>query len=886
MKKHVSELFDEVADLTHGARDRYFAERRVNDNTRAEVEGLLAFDRDWTTTLQRDLGGIAVATVVRMEQGGCRCGPYRLGDLLGRGGMGAVYTAERVDGEVTRKVAVKLLPPGLDGLGLQKRFLAERQILASLNHPGIAALLDAGHTSDGQPYLVMEHVDGMPIDAYANTLDVRNTLRLFTRVCEAVSYAHQNLIVHRDIKPSNILVDKSGQPKLLDFGIAKLLQPEDSLGEAGLLTMENSGVLTPAYAAPEQFTGGKVTTATDVYALGVLLYVLLSRQHPAGAGPHSYAELLNAAVENEPSRLSDVMAHNRLPGIFRRDLDTVVAKALKKNPSERYTSVAELAGDVHRYLNHEPIRARPDTFAYRTAKLVRRHRTPVTLAALAFFASIAGIVGTANQARIARVQRDFALSQLSRAEAINDLNSYVLSDAAPSGKPFTVNELLGRAEGIVKRQRGADDTSRVDLLISIGRQYTVQDEYAKARALLEEAYRLSRGLTNISTRATASCSLAQALSRAGDSQRADALFQDGFHALPDEPRYALDRIFCLERGSEIAKNTGNSRDAVARAQAARDMLRRLPIRSELAELNTLITLAGSYSGAGRFQEAAAAFERAAARLQELGRGDTQRSGTVFNNWGVALIRAGRPLDAERVLRKSIDISMASGTEEAVQAMPLVNYARVLLDLGKLEQARDYAERGLAKAKQEGDEAPTREGLLLLAAICRDQGNLDCAAKLVSEAEARFDRDLPRSHIAFAELARQRALNAKSAGDLAAALSFSNEAVATVEASIKIRGVHKLPSFLVCRSEIALQLGRLDDAETDAARAIRILRDGAQSEAPSGNIGRAYLTLGRALRAQGKHHDARAAFESAAEHLRKALGSDHPATRSAEGQTNN
>jgi serine/threonine-protein kinase len=548
--------------------------------------------------------------------------------------------------------------------------------------------------------------------------------------------------------------------------------------------------------------------------------------------------------------------------------------------------VAELAGDVHRYLNHEPIRARPDTFAYRTAKLARRHRTPVTLAALAFLASIAGIVGTANQARIARVQRDFALSQLSRAEAMNDLNSYVLSDAAPLGKPFTVNELLARAEGIIKRQRGADDTSRADLLISIGRQYTVQDEYAKARALLEEAYRLSRGLTNVSTRATASCSLAQALSRAGDFQRADALFQDGFHALPDEPRYALDRIFCLERGSEIANNTGNSRDAIARAQAARDMLRLLPIRSELAELNTLITLAGSYSGAGRFQDAAAAFERAAARLQELGRGDTQRSGTVFNNWGVALIRAGRPLDAVRVLRKSIDISMASGTEEAVQAMPLVNYARALLDLGKLEQARDYAERGLAKAKQEGDEAPTREGLLLLAAICRDQGDLDRAANLVSEAAARFDRSLPRSHIAFAELARQRALTAKSAGNLAAALSFSSEAIATLEASVKIRGVHKLPSFLVCRSEIALQLGRLDDAETDAARAIRILRDGGQPEAPSANIGRAYLALGRALRAQGKRPDARAAFESAAEHLRRALGSDHPDTRSAEAQTNN
>ena len=231
MNKHVSELFDEVADLTERSRSRYFAACHVGDDTRLEVEGLLAFDSGWTTTFDRDLSRIAVAAITEMERGDRRCGPYRLGDLLGRGGMGAVYSAERVDGEVTRKVAVKLLPPGSDGPGLRKRFLAERQILASLNHPGIAALLDAGHTSDGQPYLVMDHIDGVPIDLYAADLDVRSTLRLFIRVCEAVFYAHQNLIVHRDIKPSNILVDKSGEPKLLDFGIAKLLQGELIEGE-------------------------------------------------------------------------------------------------------------------------------------------------------------------------------------------------------------------------------------------------------------------------------------------------------------------------------------------------------------------------------------------------------------------------------------------------------------------------------------------------------------------------------------------------------------------------------------------------------------------------------------------------------------------------------
>jgi len=260
--------------------------------------------------------------------------------------------------------------------------------------------------------------------------------------------------------------------------------------------------------------------------------------------------------------LGQASPHNRLPGLFRGDLDTIVAKALKKDPSERYISVAALSGDVRRYLNHEPIEARPDTFAYRTAKLVRRNRTPVTLAAVAFFATVAGIIGTLNQARTARAQRDFALSQLSRAEAINDLNSYVLSDAAPSGKPFTVNDLLARAEGMIKRQRGADDTTRVDLLISIGRQYTIQDEYAKARSLLEEAYGLSRGLPSVATRGRASCALAQALSRAGDLQRADALFQE--HAsLGEAPLEDIGIAQARDRRSEHVPVTGGTTEGQA-----------------------------------------------------------------------------------------------------------------------------------------------------------------------------------------------------------------------------------------------------------------------------------------------------------------------------------
>jgi serine/threonine protein kinase len=872
------ELFDEVADLSVTARARYFAEHQVNPGTRHELEDLLAFDGTSDIFVERNLGQVAAAALEHIEQGDRRYGPYRLRDLLGRGGMGVVYSADRVDGEVTRKVAVKLLHLGAASPTIRKRFLAERQIMASLNHPGIAALLDAGHTSDGQPYLVMEYLDGVPIDVYAGNLDVRSTLQLFVRVCEAVSYAHQNLIVHRDIKPPNILVDKSGQPKLLDFGIAKLL--ENEVSAATLLTREGGGVLTPAYAAPEQVSGGQITTATDVYALGVLLFVLLTGHHPAGAVPQSYAEMCKAVLETEPKRLSAVMPRDRLRGPFRGDLDTIVAKALKKNPGDRYVSVAALAGDVRRYLDHQPIEARPDTLAYRSAKLVRRNRAPFAFAVLALVASIAGVVGTLKQGRIARVQRDFALRQLSRAEAINDLNSYVLSDAAPSGKLFSVNDLLARSESIVKHQRGRDDITRVDLLISIGRQYTVQDEYAKARPLLEEAYRLSRGVTDTSTRGRAACALAQTLSRSGEPIRAEALFQEGIKALPAHPLQGLDRIFCLERGAEVASNGGDARTAVTRAQAARALVKELPIPSELAELNTLISLASAQSGAGRFEEAARAFEQAAARLTELGRADTQRSGTVFNNWGAALILAGRPMEAATVLRRSIVISMTDETDGSVPPMPLVNYSRALFDLRKLGAAQEYAERGLAKAKQAGDEAPVREGLLLLAGIYRAQGDLDRAERIVSEAALRFEHRLPPRHGIFAGLARQRALNAEAAGDLGGAWKYSNEAVSIAEESAKIRGAHRLTQFLICRSGIALQLGRLETAQADAARAIGILRDGDKAEASSGNFGRAYLALGRVLKAQGKQTEARAAFRTSAEHLRNAFGPNHPDTWSA------
>jgi len=829
-------------------------------------------------------------------------GAYTLVSLLGQGGMGSVWLAERSDGRFQRQAAVKFLSIALAGGGGAERFKREGSILGRLAHPHIAELVDAGVTPAGQPYLVLEHVEGEHIDRFCDQrrLDVEARVRLFLDVLAAVAHAHANLIVHRDIKPSNVLVRNDGQVKLLDFGIAKLLEGEGQAGAATLLTREGGGALTPEYAAPEQITGGAVTTATDVYSLGVLLYQLLTGQHPAGSGPHSTADLVKAIVDTEPLRVSDVAASktadaesattnaasrattpDKLCRSLRGDLDTIVAKALKKNPQERYASVTALADDLGRYLRHEPIAARPDTLGYRAAKFVRRNRTAVTLAALAFLATVAGLVGTITQARTARAQRDFAFRQLSRAEAINDLNSFLLSDAAPSGKPFTVDDLLTRAEHIVERQPG-EDTSRVELLIAIGRQYTVQDEYAKARRLLEEAYRLSRALPERSTRAVASCALAQTLSRVGETGRAEALFQEGIDTLSGGPLLAVDRVFCLERGSEIARNRGDAKNAIARAQAAQRLLQQSPFKSELLELDTLIALAGSYSFAGQQREASAAFEAAAARLTSLGRDDTQRAGTVFNNWGVALILAGQPLQAERVLRRAIAIGRDRQSEETVSPMLLVNYARVLHDLGRFDEASDYAERGYAKAQTAGDEAPMDQALLLRASIYRSQGDLDRAARMLSEVEPRLRRTLPDGHIAFGSLALQQALNAQAAGDLPAALDLSNQAVTIGEASVKAgrQGAAYLPIFLVRRSDIERQVHRTDEAAADAARAVSLLQAAAQPGTSSSNLGRAYLALGRALQAESKLDEARAGFRSAAEQLQSTLGPDHPDSRSA------
>ena len=342
-------------------------------------------------------------------------GPIVCSVCLGHGGMGSVHLAVRDDDHYRKEVAIKLLKRGMDTDFMLHRFRQERQILANLEHPFIARLLDGGATDDGLPYFVMEYVDGSPITTYCaeHTLDLEERLRLFRLVCEAVQYAHQHLVIHRDLKPGNILITQERIPKLLDFGIAKLMDPEQAT-EMPTLTGAGQRMLTPDYASPEQFLGQTISTASDIYSLGAVLYELLTGQRPHRLEFDSLAGMEKAICEAEPDKPSTAVVRGsqdppRLQKQRRRqlsgDLDNIILTALRKEPQRRYTSAAELSEDLRRHLEGLPVTARDDRFTYRMGKFIRRHKLGVLAASLLVATLAGGIVSTTFQAR--RAERRF-----------------------------------------------------------------------------------------------------------------------------------------------------------------------------------------------------------------------------------------------------------------------------------------------------------------------------------------------------------------------------------------------------------------------------------------------------------------------------------------------
>jgi non-specific serine/threonine protein kinase/serine/threonine-protein kinase len=412
-------IFDQILDAPPGEREGLLlALTRDEPTLRPEIEALLAAQGPPTDEMQVAAWSDAGFPWLPEDRSGSVAGPYRLEALLGRGGMGEVYRARRDDRPGEPPVAVKLLQLGREGEALVRRFRQEVRILASLHHPGIAALLDSGVSEDGRPYLAMEYVAGEPITVWCERTapSIRDRVALFRDVCAAVHFAHQNLVIHRDIKPANILVTSAGQAKLLDFGIAKLLAPTDD----PLVTTTLSGrALTPSYASPEQVRGESVTTVSDVFSLGVVLYELLTGRRPLALQDLPMGEALERVITEEPVRPSaavsaddPVVGSRAWRGELAGDLDNIVLKSLRKEPARRYPSAAELSADLERYLAGRLVVARPDTLGYRLHKFVGRHRVGVLATAAVTVVVALGVAGTVSQSQRAAVERARVLQRM------------------------------------------------------------------------------------------------------------------------------------------------------------------------------------------------------------------------------------------------------------------------------------------------------------------------------------------------------------------------------------------------------------------------------------------------------------------------------------------
>lgn len=506
--KKVKDILHEALAIEPSARQDFFDKSDASGEILEEVISLLAFE-----TEAGDLMNLSAVAFSRdffdEEQNlliGQNFGVYKVVRELGYGGMGAVYLAERADGKFSQKVALKLLKREMNTAALRRRFGQERRILASLEHPNIARLLDAGTTDDKVPYLAMEYVEGLPIDEFCeqNSFDLNQRLNLFRKVCAAVNFAHRNLIVHRDLKPSNILVDRSGEPKLLDFGISKILSSDFEQDSSATVT--RLGVMTTGYASPEQLQGKSATTATDIYSLGVILYELLSGHRPFEAKEYDLKQIYQAVLEEEPPAPSRVVNAERgmqnaelktgeqktnpqsalrNPHLLRGDLDNIILKALRKEPERRYSSAENFAEDINRYQQGLPVSARPNTFRYRAEKFVRRNQVGVAAFGLISTAVIGGIVSTLRQTRVARRERKKAEKRFSDVRKL--ANSY-LFDVYPEIEHLE-GSLKAREKIVKNALQYLDSLSR-----EAGGDLELQRELARAYEKIGEV----QGAVNIS----------------------------------------------------------------------------------------------------------------------------------------------------------------------------------------------------------------------------------------------------------------------------------------------------------------------------------------------------------------------------------------------------
>ena len=841
----IDDLFEQALDRppdeqTAFLRDRCGGDlalyRAVTDLLVSDAAAEVALGESATTFVANLLGESAAAETLAPD---AHIGPYRIEGVLGRGGMGVVYRAARADGTFEKEVALKLVKRGMDTDEVLRRFRYERQILAGLDHPGIARLLDAGAAPDGRPYLVMERVAGEPITDFADRqrLPINERVTLFERVAEAVTYAHRRLVVHRDLKPSNVLVTDDGDVKLLDFGIARLLDEESD--EATPMTRPEWRVLTPEYAAPEQLRGEPPTTATDVYALGVLFYELI-----VGFRPGADRQAPSASVSQEAA-LARASTPDRLSRLLRGDLDTIALAAIQPDPSRRYASAEALLEDIRRLRTGLPLRARLDTRRYRIRKFVERNRVGVAISAVMAVLLVVFVSVLVVQQRATARERDRVEQALTQREEIVVLLTDLLGEADPhtaQGDTLTVYELLARAETRVAESADYAPDVRAHLLHALGNVYVSMAEHDRAEPLLTDALALRRSL--------------------GAGARADL-------------------ASTLELRGRLARDRGGMDEAVALHTEALEIRRSLRSDPHPALGQTLAELALSYQRQGDFESAEARFREAIDVLRPSADDADPRLAEALSSFAVLLFEVDELDEAEPLLREAIAMLRAHyGDRHPQYAAALSTLGSVVQYAGRPDEAEPiFLEALTVHTRAFGDGHPNVTLVQNnLATLYDDRGEHVLADSLYRRAIQSDSLRLGARHPDLAIAMHNHGLMLHEVGRFDAAIVRLREAYDILSEALGADHLHTI----IFASSLGLVLGDAGGAAEGEA----ILREAiAGLEAQLGpdhwRVAIARRNLGVCLAVLGGYEEAEAHLRFSIDVLAATRGPDAPVTREAQ-----
>ncbi|HEY2683570.1 MAG TPA: serine/threonine-protein kinase [Steroidobacteraceae bacterium] len=864
----LSKALDDVLELPTIEQEEWLARLRTsNPELAEEVRALLSVRQQaWFSEF---LSGRfpQPETAETSSMLGRQVGAYEIDGELGRGGMGSVWRAHRTDGRFQGTVALKFVHASWLGRAGEERFRHEGTLLGRLQHPNIARLLDAG-VYEHQPYLVLEYVEGTPIDTYCEErrLNLVERCTLFGEVLAAVAHAHSHLIVHRDLKPSNILVTTSGDVKLLDFGLAKLIEE----GPDREATQLSAVALTPQYASPEQLLAQPVTTASDVYSLGLLLYVVLTGRHPGGEVVRMSAEWVQTILNEEPRRASDCP---ELDPARRRalqgDLDNILGKALKRAPEERYGSAQAFAEDVGRYLADEPVHAVADTRVYRIRKFLKRHRTGVIAAILAILALSATTVFALLQMFEAREQRDLAEYEANHASAQNELTSFLLGDALSEESREAVEMRLNRAHDMIHRRFAYDKHLQAGLLIGLSGRYIDAGDMKGGAAAMQEAEALAQSLDDPDLKASIACGKAEDAVEAGDLAAAHREEHEGLAniARVSDPSPGL-KASCATATAFIAERENDYPKAIAVLGETAQALRTAGVEHTERYTSIAHEYARAQVLAGHFREGWQAEEAVIKEVAALGREGSNGYFAMINVGATALMEGGAPLKARALLDNAAKVS---SPEMPSQGLPFyLEASRILAELyaGEAHGAPAKLLQSAATADKEGlfTAVPTYVSGAVRAAL--DLDDPSAAARALEDSQALLSAH-PLGRSDQLRLLAARARLASAQGDGPKAMRLIAQARELIPAAEQ-RAERAWSILLFAAVEIEVAQGDLVRASNDAREAVEIARQRAIDPKSSRWLGEALYWRARIEAASGSPADARADAAQALSELRASV----------------